>query len=117
MGSARALNVDAQFTPLSLSTVGRFLPAAKLQGTATGNLGVHGTLRDMQLDGLLRTPDSGSLALMARVDAESKEKSYDVGAALALFNARAVSARAPTTSLSAKATVYAAGNHAGRAGG
>jgi len=109
MGSARALNVDAQFTPLSLSTVGRFLPAAKLQGTATGNLGVHGTLRDMQLDGLLRTPDSGSLALMARVDAESKEKSYDVGAALALFNARAVSARAPTTSLSAKATVHGHG--------
>jgi len=102
------LDIDADLRPLSLATVGRFAPGIGLRGSATGPLRARGTLADLLVDSRLRFPDGGQLALAGRLDLEGTI-GYDVRASMALFDASAVVATAPSTSLSLEAQARGAG--------
>lgn len=94
-------DVDARLMPLTLATVGRFAPAMQLRGTASGPLKVNGTARqfrfstDLGVSGGGHVVADGSLGLGAT-------PTYDLRAALALFDASAVTARAPSTSVTGR---------------
>jgi len=94
-------DIDARLHPLSLVTAGRFFPQAGLHGIATGPLRMTGTMRDMSIRSSLSFADGGSLDLTGKLDLASREKGYDVDVVTRLFNANAVSTKAPETSLSA----------------
>ncbi|MEO8193882.1 MAG: translocation/assembly module TamB domain-containing protein [Gemmatimonadales bacterium] len=93
------LDVDAQLHPLSLVTAGRFFPGAGLRGSATGPLRLTGTMRDMMVRADLAFSDGGELGLTGRLDLASREKGYNVDMTARLFNANAILAKAPTTSM------------------
>ena len=103
------MDVDVQARPISLLTAGRFVPALGLQGSAVGPLRLTGTLRDLRLDSKLAFQDGGALDLEGRFDFASAQKGYDVAAAMRLFNAHLVMAKAPRTSLTARASVRGRG--------
>ncbi|CAN5437964.1 hypothetical protein BH24GEM3_BH24GEM3_15100 [soil metagenome] len=87
--------VDLQLLPLSLTTVGRFAPAAGLRGAATGEIQARGELRDLALSGDLRFPDGGALTLRGTMDLASEEMGYDLATRLDVFNLATVTERAP----------------------
>jgi translocation and assembly module TamB len=68
-----------------------------------------GPMRDLALDASLATPDGGSIAARGTLDLASQQKGYDLATTMHLFDASAVSTKAPRTSLSADATVRGAG--------
>jgi translocation and assembly module TamB len=105
----RSLDVDVQARPLSLNTVGRFAPAAGLQGTAAGTVRAHGPMRDLALDARFRLPDGGRLDTRGRLDLASKEPGYDLATVLTVFNLRSVAARGPATALTATASAKGRG--------
>jgi translocation and assembly module TamB len=104
-----ALDVDLFASPLSLETVGRFAPAAGLRGSVRGPVQVHGPMSALAVEAALRTPDSGSIAARGTVDLANRELGYALDVRTVLFNAQAVSSKAPRTSLSAVAQVRARG--------
>ncbi len=93
------LDVDAQLHPLSLVTVGRLFPSAGLRGAATGPLHLTGTTRNLSVRTSLAFPDGGSMSLTGRMDLGSRQKGYDLAAGMQLFNANAILAKAPRTSV------------------
>lgn len=95
--AASWIDVDADLHPLSLVTAGRFFPAAELRGAAAGSLRMTGTMRGLSVRSDLGFSDGGSLELTGRLDLASREKGYDVDMVAALFNANAISAKAPRT--------------------
>jgi translocation and assembly module TamB len=103
--------VDAEIhaKPLSLATAGRFAPALKLHGTLAGQVQVTGTLDSLRVLGDLRLPDGGSLRARGWADVLSKEKRYDLAAALDVFNLRTVTELGPRTSLTATASARGVG--------
>ena len=105
-GSARApwVNADLRLHPLSLVTVGRFAPAVGLRGAATGPVRVTGSLADLAVRAPLTFSDGGGLDVHGRLDLASAEKGYDLRAAARLFNANAIVAKAPPTSLTMTAS-------------
>jgi translocation and assembly module TamB len=100
-------DVDAQLHPLSLVTVGRFFPAASLRGSATGPIRLTGTTRNLAVRTNLSFPDGGTASLNGRLDLASRQTGYDLSLNTVLFNANAISSKAPRTSLTA--TVSAVG--------
>jgi translocation and assembly module TamB len=109
LGATTALDVRVRAAPVALATVGRFVPALGLQGSATGTIRARGTTRDLAVEGDLGFPDGGALAVSGRAGIERGEPWYDLFARLRLFNARAVVARAPRTSLTAVASARGRG--------
>ncbi len=103
------LDVDVRAQPVSLATVGRFVPALGLRGGAVGPIRLTGTMRDLRVVSELRFSDGGELDVRGRLDLASAQKGYDLNAAMRLFNANLVIAKAPSTSLSARATVAGRG--------
>jgi translocation and assembly module TamB len=99
----RWLDVDARLLPLSLVEVGKFAPAAGLQGSAAGPVRLTGQLSNLQLDARLALLDGGHLDARGTLDLASTLKSYDISAQTRLFNAHSVLAKAPATSLTATA--------------
>ena len=97
------VNVDLRLHPLSLVTVGRFAPSVGLRGAAAGPVRVTGSLADLAVRAPLTFSDGGALDVRGRVDLASAEKGYDLTAAAKLFNANAIVAKAPRTSLTMSA--------------
>ncbi len=109
LGGTRRVAADLRVLPLSLETVGLFAPAAGLHGGATGSVRASGSLRDLALALGLTLQDGGELELAGRMDLESAEKVYDVEARFGDFDARAVSTRAPSTTLTGTASAIGRG--------
>ena len=103
------VDVDAQLQPLSLVTVGRFAPAVGLRGTARGPLNVQGTLGALRVDSRLVLSDGGRLAARGVLDLNDSQPGYDLRVATQLFNANAVVATAPRTSVTATAAARGRG--------
>jgi hypothetical protein len=102
-------DVDAELHPLSLVTAGRFFPKAGLRGSAAGPLHLTGTMRDLAVRTNLGFSDGGSLGITGKLDLASREKGYDVDLDAKLFNANAIIAKAPVTSVTATASAEGRG--------
>ena len=101
MGDVPYLMLDANATPLSLVTVGKFAPAAGLRGTVSGPIKIDGTLKDLSINSLLRSSDGGTIAAVGKLDLDSKEIGYNLDVRTVLFDANLLAEKAPRTSLSA----------------
>lgn len=108
MGGRMWIDIDAEARPIALAAVGKFVPKLGLQNFASGPITVSGTLDDLRLRSRLRTTDGGVLAVESWFDLQG-EKRYDVALGAQLFNANLVLARAPATSLTARAAVKGTG--------
>jgi translocation and assembly module TamB len=103
LGRTPWLDVDARLLPLSLAEVGKFMPAAGLQGAAAGPVRATGDLSNLKIDARLVLNDGGRLDTRGTVDLASKDPGYDLTLDMRVFNAKAVVAKAPATSLTASA--------------
>lgn len=108
-GRVPLVNLNVQASPLSLVTVGRFVPAAGLRGSVAGPIRISGPMRDLAIDVDLTTPDGGNLTVRGSADLAGATKAYDLATTMRLFDASSVSSRAPRTSLTADATVRGQG--------
>jgi translocation and assembly module TamB len=104
----KRFDIDAVAKPLSLVEVGRFMPPAELRGVASGPITARGTLRNLAVTGNLALSGGGHLDARATLDLVGT-KSYNVAATLRTLNLSAVTARAPATSLSGRATAVGTG--------
>ena len=102
-------DVDAELHPLSLVTAGRFFPKAGLRGSAAGPVRLTGTMSDLAIRSNLGFPDGGSLGITGKLDLASRDKGYDVDVETKLFNANAIIAKAPVTSVTAKVSAEGRG--------
>jgi translocation and assembly module TamB len=98
-------NIDMNARPVSLDEIGRFFPAAGLQGSAAGPVRLDGALNDLKVNVDLRLPDGGRFATTGTLDLASTDKAYDLAATLYTLNLRTIDSKAPVTSLTAKATI------------
>ncbi|MEP6493990.1 MAG: translocation/assembly module TamB domain-containing protein [bacterium] len=98
-------DIDVTAAPISLVEVGRFAPAAGLQGTAVGPLHLVGSLDNLHVQADLALPDGGRFTTQGTLDLASKEKGYDLTATLSTVNLRTVDSKAPITSLTAHAAI------------
>jgi translocation and assembly module TamB len=103
------MDINMQARPLSLVTVGRFVPALGLRGSAAGPIQARGTLNDLAVRGDLRLPDGGALRVAANLDVEGTPR-YNAQATLAVFNLHTVAEALPRTSLSGVATIRGEGS-------
>ena len=101
LGDVPYLFLDANASPLSLVTVGKFAPAAGLRGNVSGPIKLDGTLRDLSVSSLLRSSDGGTIAAVGKLDVEAKEIGYALDVTTVLFNANLLAEKVPQTSLSA----------------
>ncbi|HEV2016687.1 MAG TPA: translocation/assembly module TamB domain-containing protein [Gemmatimonadaceae bacterium] len=92
-------DVDARMHPISLVTLGRFMPSVGLRGSASGPLKLKGPINDLAINTQLTFPDGGFLDLRGTMDVASKITGYNLDFVTRLFNANAVIAKAPGTSL------------------
>ena len=109
LGERAWLDVTARFAPLALATAGQFAPALKLRGFVSGPVRFTGTLRDFNVNTSLAASGGGNIDINGRVDLEGRATAYDLRVNAALFNANAVSARAPRTQLTATGHIVGAG--------
>ena len=107
-GEPMAFRADLRAPTLSLATLGQFAPAAELQGEVSGRLFAEGTLNDLALALNLDVADGG-LAAEGRFDLAGEPKRYDLRTRFTDFDAAALSARAPETSLTGTALVQGRG--------
>ncbi len=110
-GASAWLDVDARFAPLALATAGQFVPKLQLRGVVSGPVRFTGTLRDFNINTNLAASGGGNIAINGRVDLEGRATAYDLRVNAALFNANAVSARAPRTQLSAAGHIVGSGTN------
>jgi autotransporter translocation and assembly factor TamB len=111
------VDLDATVQPLSLVTVGRFMPALGLQGQAIGHFKAEGDLGDVTVHGALQLTDgpptdsTGGLTVDGHFDLATPAPNYgyDVTASAVLLDAHAVVTRAPRTTLTAMATASGRG--------
>jgi hypothetical protein len=92
-------DIDARMHPLSLVTLGRFMPAVGLRGSASGPMKLKGPINDLAINTQLTFPDGGFLDLRGTMDIASKVGGYNLDFVTRLFNANAAIAKAPATSL------------------
>ena len=102
-------DVDARLHPLSLVTAGRFFPTAGLRGSAAGPIRLTGTAGNLAVKANLGFSDGGSLGVTGKFDLASREKSYDASIVANRFDANAMIAKAPRTSINATATAIGRG--------
>jgi autotransporter translocation and assembly factor TamB len=108
-GSNPWFDLDLNARPLSLVTVGRFAPALGLRGSARGPIRLRGTMRDFAVTSALALNDGGRVSVVGRLGM-GDVPTYDMRARLELFNANAVVAKAPSTSITASASVSGRGS-------
>ncbi|HEX2092104.1 MAG TPA: translocation/assembly module TamB domain-containing protein, partial [Longimicrobiaceae bacterium] len=101
--------VDVRALPLSLTTVGRFVPSAGLHGSATGRVRANGTRRDLAFSLGLAVRDGGRVDAEGRLDLASALRGYDLRARFAGFDVHAVTLRAPVTRLTGTASAVGHG--------
>jgi translocation and assembly module TamB len=109
LSGGKYFDLDVNANPVSLVEVGRFAPAAGLQGTAAGPLHLTGALKDLRVSADLRLPEGGRFTTRGTLDLASKEKGYDLVSSLYTVNLRTVNSKAPVTSLTANAAVRGRG--------
>ena len=98
-GSHR-LAVDVRLAPLSLATVNRLVPAARLRGDVTGRVRAEGTPSDLHVAGSLQSAaGGGTLDVNGSVALRGARTRYDVVAVTDRFDASALTTRAPSSSL------------------
>ena len=102
-GTVNWFDVNARFAPLSLVTVGQFAPALQLRGFVTGPFRATGTVEDFNLNTRLAAAGGGNIDVRGRLALGGRRPGYDLALDAHLFNANAVSGRAPRTSLTAVA--------------
>ena len=108
-GEPMAFRADLRAPTLSLATLGQFAPAAELQGEASGRLFAEGTLNDLALTLDLDVANGGGIAARGQLDLAGEPKRYDVETRFSAFDAAALSARAPETSLTGTALIQGRG--------
>ncbi len=92
-------DIDARVHPLALATAGQFFPRAGLRGFATGPVRLTGTTRNLAVQTELALSDGGSLDVRGTLDLASAQLGYDLDVEALLFNANALVATAPRTSI------------------
>ena len=102
-------DIDARMHPLALATAGRFAPSLGLRGYASGPVRLVGTLRDFRVNTELDVSGGGYLNLVGTLDISGRDKAYDLDLKSRLFNANAVIAKAPRTSVTAVAHIKGRG--------
>jgi hypothetical protein len=102
-GTVNWFDVNARLDPLALATVGQFAPALQLRGFVAGPLRATGTTNDFNINTSLAAAGGGNIELRGRLATGGRAPGYDLALNAHLFNANAVSARAPSTSLTAVA--------------
>ena len=101
LGEQRFVDAELRLAPLSLSTVGLFMPAVGLHGSAAGTVTARGPMRDLAIAADLRLPDGGALEIAGVADVAGRDPGYDLEARLRVFNAGSVVRAAPRTSVTA----------------
>jgi translocation and assembly module TamB len=96
-------DVNARVHPLALATAGRFVPSLGLRGFASGPVRLVGTLKDFRVNSELTFNDGGYLNVVGTLDLAGRAKAYNLDLRSRLFNANAVIAKAPRTSVTAVA--------------
>lgn len=110
-GGTPWFDINARLHPISLATVGRFAPAVGLRGSATGPFRLVGSLRNFAVNADLGFSDGGGMSLRGYMDLASRAKGYDLTANAKLFNANAIIAKAPKTSITAFASAKGRGTN------
>ncbi len=95
------VDIDARMQPLALATAGRFVPSFGLRGSASGPVRLRGSLSNMSVDTDLTVAGGGFIGMRGTVDLASRVKGYNLAFETRLFDASAVIARAPPTSITA----------------
>src|SRR5579883_380427 len=101
------VNISAALEPADLGVLGRFMPAAKLHGRASGTIQVAGPMRDLAIHSrfiVVGAPDSSGLAIDGHADLASSVPGYDLRAAARRFDLRSVSAAGPPATVTATVT-------------
>lgn len=90
------VDVHLRVQPLSLATVGLFLPAAGLHGTGAGTIVARGTRDDIQFTADLAVPQGGSLIARGGVALGDSTRAtrYDIRSTLQRFDPSMISTRA-----------------------
>ncbi len=96
-------DVNARVHPLALATAGRFAPALGLRGYASGPVQLRGTLKNFAVNTDLNVSGGGYVNLVGTLDLTGRNKGYDLQMRSRLFNANAIIATAPKTSITAVA--------------
>ncbi|HEY0528148.1 MAG TPA: translocation/assembly module TamB domain-containing protein, partial [Gemmatimonadaceae bacterium] len=102
-------DVDARMHPVALATLGRFAPTVGFRGYGTGPVRLRGSLADLAINTQLTFQGGGYLDMRGTVDLASKVTGYNLTFNTRAFNAGAVIAKAPTTSLTAVGTARGRG--------
>ena len=104
----KRFDIDAVAKPVSLVELGRFMPAAELRGFASGPIRARGTLNNLTVDADLALSGNGHLRGTATLDLVGTKR-YNIAANMRTLNLAAVTAKAPATSLTARATIVGSG--------
>lgn len=100
--------MDAQLLPLTMATAGLFAPALELRGTASGPLHVEGSSDGISFDADLGVSGGGHIVANGTLSL-GETPSYDLRTSLQLFDASALTGRAPSTSITGELTVDGSG--------
>jgi translocation and assembly module TamB len=109
LAGGQYFDVDMATKPVSLVEIGRFFPAAGLAGSASGPVHLTGSLRDLHVVADLRLPDGGRFNTRGTLDLASREKGYNLTAALYTLNLRTIDTKAPITSVTAHVAINGRG--------
>jgi hypothetical protein len=94
------LAADVRLAPLSLATVDRIVPSARLRGDVTGEVRAEGTPRDLRVAGSVHSVASGgAIDVNGSVALRGARTRYDFVAVTKDFDASALTPRAPSSSL------------------
>ena len=102
-------DIDARLEPLALPTVGSFAAALPLRGSVSGPVTLHGGTSAVRFDADLQVRGGGALAARGTMNFGGAEPTFDVRAVPRAFDASAVLASAPATSLSGLITARGRG--------
>ncbi len=107
--SGKRIVANATLEPLSLVTVGKFVPSAQLRGSITGKVHAEGTTKELRLSGALHSQSGGSIDGRGTVALAGSRTRYDVSVALDALNAHAFSRKAPNTLLTGTISAHGVG--------
>ena len=102
-------DIEARLEPLSLPTVGSFAAALPLRGSVSGPVTLHGSTSAVRFDADLRVRGGGAVAARGTMNFGAAEPTFDVRAVPRAFDASAVLANVPATSLTGLVTARGRG--------
>jgi autotransporter translocation and assembly factor TamB len=98
--AGKQVEADIALQPLALAVVNAVAPMAQLRGGLTGHVHAVGNPSALRLSGDLHsTSGGGAIQGSGMIALNGSRTRYDVNASLVAFNANAITARAPVTSL------------------